>query len=180
MVARYRAGLSDYLGMQEEPPYAEYVDGEIVERAMPDWFHALIVKRLTLLFAAYEERAGGASGPEVRIELTTGDAVEYRIPDYAYWGEGRPRRRGRFGAPPTLAIEVRSPDEPLASQREKCRAYRRNGVEVAWLIDPVARTVEVFDAASDGVMHGSGAIASEALPGLRIELAGLFAVLDEA
>lgn len=180
MVMRQRAAVEEYLARCDEPPYSEYVDGAIIDKAMPDWFHALIVKKLTILFAAYEANFGGVSGPEIRVEFDTGRVPEYRLPDYAYWAPGLETRRGRFGAPPTLAVEVRSPDEPLPSQRAKCRYFRRNGVAVAWLIDPTSRTVEIFDESSDGARRsGDAALEATALPGFRTTVASLFALLGD-
>ncbi len=82
--------------------------------------------------------------------------------------------------PPTLAVEIRSAGQSVPFLRNKCRFYRANGVDVAWLVDPQARTVEVFDEHGDGlVLINEAHLESGALPGLRIELADLFDALDE-
>ena len=97
----------------------------------------------------------------------------------AYWAPGKPQGDGYRMLPPTLAVEVRSPDETMAEQRAKCRFYRHHGVEVAWLIDPEARTVEVFDADRDGeTLSADAALESSYLPGFSLPLEKLFAVLD--
>ncbi|MGH2633517.1 MAG: Uma2 family endonuclease, partial [Tepidiformaceae bacterium] len=81
--------------------------------------------------------------------------------------------------PPTLAVEVRSPDETMDAQRTKGRFYRAHGVDVAWLIDPESRTVELFDEAHDGqTLPSDSALESSYLPGFSLPLAELFAVLD--
>jgi Uma2 family endonuclease len=180
MVTRYRATIEEYLRTPQEPPYLEYVDGEIVQKAMPDWFHGLIVKYLMQNFIAYEWRAGGRSAPEIRVRFLSQRGPEYRLPDYAYWTPGRPHREGRFGLPPTVAIEVRSPEESMGDQRAKCRYFREHGVDAAWLVDPESRTVEVFEEGREGVvLREDATLTSPVLPDFELPLRELFAVLDE-
>jgi Uma2 family endonuclease len=67
----------------------------------------------------------------------------------------------------------------MASQRRKCRLYRSAGVPVVWLVDPVGRSVEVFDEGRDGVaLPADGVLETVELPGFRLPLVELFAVLD--
>lgn len=80
---------------------------------------------------------------------------------------------------PTLAVEVRSEEQTMAELRCKCRAFRANGVDACWLIDPYARTVEVFDANRDGVQLGAGeALETAAMPGFSVAQADLWAAMD--
>lgn len=80
---------------------------------------------------------------------------------------------------PTVAVEVRSPDESMASQRAKCRLYRQSGVPVVWLVDPRTRTVEIFEDDRDGtVLRIGDTLTTPHLPGFSLPLAELFAVLD--
>ncbi|MBE0610357.1 MAG: Uma2 family endonuclease, partial [Dehalococcoidia bacterium] len=67
----------------------------------------------------------------------------------------------------------------MAELRRKCRAFRANGVDVCWLIDPYARTVEVFDANRDGVQLGSDeSLKATAMPEFTVAQADLWAALD--
>ncbi len=76
-------------------------------------------------------------------------------------------------------MEVRSPGQTLGELREKCRFYRRSGIEACWLIDPESRSAEVFDAGRDGErFSGAMEVASPAVPGLSISLQALFSTLD--
>ena len=45
---------------------------------------------------------------------------------------------------PDFVIEVRSPDDRLRALRGKMEDYIANGVQLAWLIDPVERTVAIY------------------------------------
>jgi Uma2 family endonuclease len=82
-------------------------------------------------------------------------------------------------SPPTLAVEVRSKDRSMRGLRDKCRYYRTHGVDVAWLIDPYSRTIEVFEGEADGQRAArDGTLESPSLPGLRVPVADLWAALD--
>jgi Uma2 family endonuclease len=45
---------------------------------------------------------------------------------------------------PEFVIELRSPSDCLAPLQEKMQAWIANGAELAWLIDPLRKTVEVY------------------------------------
>jgi Uma2 family endonuclease len=63
--------------------------------------------------------------------------------------------------------------------RAKCREYRDRGVDVAWLVIPTRRELEVFDARHDGLVLGErDVVEPPELPGFRLELRELFKVLD--
>jgi Uma2 family endonuclease len=181
MTVGLRMTVEQYLALPEEKPYREYVCGEVVPKAMPNIDHAELVDAIAEGIRALRRELGGKSGPEVRVRFDTERGPEYRLPDYAYWRPERPVRDGKDQLPPTLAVEVRSPDEAMSDQREKCRYFRRYGVDVCWLIDPESRSVEVFEGARDGevLTAAAGALGSPLLPGFRLKLADLFAVLDQ-
>jgi Uma2 family endonuclease len=82
--------------------------------------------------------------------------------------------------PPTLGVEVRSEGQSLAFLREKCRYYRDHGVDTAWLIDPLGRRAELFEAGREGVeLPGDGVLTSAAMPGFALPLADLWRVLEQ-
>jgi Uma2 family endonuclease len=59
--------------------------------------------------------------------------------------QGQALLRGRYPTtPPHLAIEIRSPDETLEEQVDKCRFYVDQwGCPLALLVDPAAEVPEV-------------------------------------
>ena len=170
---------AEYLALPAEAPYLEYVNGEVLAKAMPDRNHMVLIQAVAFAFGLYVRANGGLCGPEGRSRFVgSGGLAEYRLPDYSYWRPDTPTSDEDALLPPTLAVEVRSPDESMASQREKCRFYRERGVDVCWLIDPLSRSVEVFEDSLDGepVGHG-GALESSRLPGFSLPLAQLFGAL---
>ena len=81
---------------------------------------------------------------------------------------------------PDLAVEVLSPSNTRREMERKLAEYFAAGVRLAWLIDAAAQTAEVYTSPTefvaiprDGQLDGH-----DVLPGLRIELASLFAELS--
>jgi len=164
----------DYLQLPEEKPYLEYVDGVVIQKPMPDAVHRKLAAYFTFLLFRYQLEHGGDSGPEGRVRLPDGSG--FRLPDAAYWSPGR---FSGDDSVPSLVVEVRSADQTLAELRRKCRTLRANGVACCWLIDPVSRTAEVFDGDRDGErIDADGALESDTMPGLRVELREVFAVTE--
>jgi Uma2 family endonuclease len=70
-------------------------------------------------------------------------------PDAAWYDAERWRQAKRPGTrfpvfAPEFVIEVRSPDDKPRLLREKMEDYMANGVKLAWLVDPLERTVAIY------------------------------------
>ena len=162
-----RVTPEEYLALPEEKPYLEYIDGMVVQKPMPNKLHSKLGARLAFLITMWIEQHGGAAG----------GGPSYRLPDVSFW---KPGYEGGDEDPPTLAIEIRSPDQTLAELRRKCRFFRENGVEACWIIDPKSRRAEVFEGERDAVhVATDGLLTAACLPGFELQLAELFAILDE-
>ena len=163
----------EYLALPEEKPYLEYVDGVVLQKPLPNEDHSELALELAYRFAVWlREHGEGSAGVEARAKL--GDLPNYRLPNLSYWKPGIPRGEQ---APPTLAVEIRSPDQTLAELRRKCESLRDSGVEACWLLDPVSRTAEIFEGRQRDT-RSADALTAECLPGFDLPLRELFAVLD--
>ena len=167
-----RMSEEEYLALPEEKPYLEYLDGEVTQKAMANRDHGRLAAELALLIGLYARENGGEPGIEQRTHVTPRHS--YLVPDVAFYRQGT----NEDDAPPALAIEIRSPDETIESQRRKCRMLRESS-EACWLVIPRSRTVEVFEGERDGeVLRVGDMLTTAVAPGLEIELAALFKVLD--
>src|SRR5271170_1144043 len=70
---------TDYLAMRFERD-AEFVNGEVVERSMPDSIHSSIQYLLLMLFGELSRRRVVFPRPELRVRVAPN---VYRIPDVA-------------------------------------------------------------------------------------------------
>ena len=168
-----RMSAREFLALPEEKPYLEYIDGVVEQKPMVNADHSQLVGRLDGHFFVYSEAHGGGFGPEARVSLNS--SGDYFLPDTAFWAKGWPRGDD---ATPTVAVEVRSPRQPLHALRAKCQAYLRDGSEAAWLIDPVARTIEVFDHEGSRTLKAADVLTCGAMPGFELPLSSLFSILD--
>jgi Uma2 family endonuclease len=91
-------------------------------------------------------RGGLVIGPDGGFFFRDGSR---RSPDAAWFDSARwqaaktPDRRFPVFAPEFL-IEVRSPEQRARPLREKMDEYMTNGVQLAWLIDPIDHTVTIY------------------------------------
>lgn len=169
-----RMSEAEFLALPEEKPYLEYYDGAVWQKPMPSKQHRDLVERLVVEIWLYRRRHGGSGGPEGRVRLPDGSG--FRLPDTAYWA---PERDDGDDSVPTLAVEVRSPDQTMAELRRECRSFRANGVDVCWLIDPASRTAEVFEGNRDGGrLSGTDSLETASMPGFSLSLVDLFSVLN--
>lgn len=83
------------------------------------------------------------------------------------------------GVIPNLVVEVLSPGNTKAEMDRKRAEYFKAGVELAWFIDPAARTAEAYTspAAVTPVPVGGALDGGTVLPGPSVPLATLFARL---
>lgn len=164
-----------YLKLPDEKPYLEYVDGMVVQKPMPTKPHSKRGARLAFLITLWIEEHGGEVGVEARNKA--GELPNYRLPDVSFW---KPGYDGGDDDPPSVAIEIRSPDQSLAELRTKCRFFRANGVEACWIFDPKSRTAEVFEGGRDGeLVDADGTLSAVCMPGFELKLVELFRVLGD-
>jgi Uma2 family endonuclease len=175
-----RMSPEEYLALPEVKPYLEYIGGRVVQKMSPKRRHGALAAALSASLHRYGRQTGGAVGIETRVYFRPAGRSEWRLPDIAYWAPGAPiGDDDEFAVVPTLAVEIRSPGQSMASQRARCRFYRANGVDVCWLVDPRARTVERFEDSVDGeVVPVEGTLTSPHLPDFALPVAELFAGLD--
>jgi Uma2 family endonuclease len=164
--------------MTGEKPALEFINGEVYAKPLVKRAHLLIVDEVLAALREYRRRAGGVSGPEGTVDLSSGGDRRYRVPDAAYWSRERQGTEPVF-RPPNAIVEVRSEGQAWDELREKCREFRARGVDVCWLIEPDRRLVELFDNEHDATpIPTGGALESVSLPGFRLTLDTLWRSLE--
>jgi Uma2 family endonuclease len=119
----------------------EYVDGELVERALPDNLHSNTQALLVYFFMALRNTLRVYPRPELRLKIRAG---LYRIPDVSVFHPAGPTGHVP-DTPPFIAIEILSPDDRLSEVRAKLEEYRTWGVPHVWLVDPHAERMYTCD-----------------------------------
>ena len=75
---------------------------------------------------------------------------------------------------PMLAVEVLSPTTARRDRGVKTRRLLNAGTVEVWLVDPIAKTVEVHDAAGIRSAAGNERLSSNAVPGFEVVPSKLF------
>ncbi|MEO1230559.1 MAG: Uma2 family endonuclease [Myxococcota bacterium] len=150
-----------------EGKVAELLNGALYLRPRPARPQGRAASRLgALLIPGFELGRGGPGGwwIEDEPELRLGEDV--LVPDLAGW------RREVVPAfdtsvsyvtmAPQWVCEVLSPSTAAKDRVLKLPKYAAAGVEHAWLVDPLALTLEVLEAMEDGTWRLIGAFEGEA------------------
>ncbi len=174
----------DYLRLPEDGRRYEVIRGFLYVTPAPSFDHQYSVSQINRLLGNFVD--GNRLGVvlvapfDIRLPDGIGNPVQ---PDVLFIRRERQPRSGdlRFDGVPDLIVEVLSPGNWRFDRKTKLGAYRDAGAPEVWLVDPLARTVEVFVLAesraeytlherrSDGEMMGS-----TVLPGLELDVTGLF------
>src|SRR5437899_8974257 len=147
---RRRATYADLLAVPEHL-VAEIIDGELLTSPRPASPHALAASAIgSALFDRFNGPPGGANRPGgwwilFEPELHLGEDV--LVPDHAGWRRERMatlRNVAAFTQAPDWVGEVVSPATAAIDRGRKLHIYAREGVDNLWLVDPLARTLEVY------------------------------------
>jgi Uma2 family endonuclease len=96
---------------------------------------------------ARQDRRGKALGPNSGVTLPDGSvrAADAAWVSWERWNALTHDQQKRF-APicPHFVIELRSESDSLPQLQEKMRLWLANGAELAWLIDPSRKVVEIY------------------------------------
>lgn len=132
---------------------AEILDGELFTSPRPARPHTRAASRLGRRLGPFDDDPGEPGGWVIldEPELHLGPNPDKLVPDLAGWRRERmPDALGPEDAPahydiaPDWVCEVVSPGTERIDRGKKMRIYRREGVRHAWLINPVAQTLEVY------------------------------------
>jgi Uma2 family endonuclease len=185
-VARKRPATYEDLLAVPDTLVAEIIGGDLVTSPRPAVPHANAASSLGgLLFNPYRRGIGGPGGwvildePELHLG---GDVV---VPDLAGW------RRERFAEPeggstgiaisPDWVCEILSPSTARIDRARKVPIYARESIPHVWLIDPIARTLEVFRLASGkwtlvATFEGDATIRPEPFDAVELDLGAPWAL----
>jgi Uma2 family endonuclease len=159
MATKAQITAEQYLHMTFEHD-AEYVHGEIVERAMPDRLHSTLQFLILMAFGRLIQSHPLFPYPELRLRL---EPRVFRIPGISVFG-GQAPRENVPSTPPLIVIEILSKDERYRILMQKLEEYRVWGVPNIWVVDPLAKRLASYTAS--GLQY----VSSLALAGYPLEL----------
>jgi len=127
---------------------AEIVDGELHASPRPAPRHANAGSSLGVLIGGpFHHGRGGPGGWWILAEPELHCGRNVLVPDCAGWRRDRMPHlpeTAYFAIAPDWICEVMSPSTARLDRTKKLTIYAREGVGHAWLIDPLARSLEVL------------------------------------
>ena len=118
---------------------AEFVRGEIVERALPDLLHS--ATQANVCFQLANLRSQFRLVPCIGIRMKLGEGL-YRVADVAVFSNLRAEDYPE--QPPLVIVEIISPDDRHHYVMEKLEEYRLWCVQNIWVIDPRAKRFWIY------------------------------------
>jgi Uma2 family endonuclease len=174
--------VHDYRQLPESPGRkTELIEGDFFMSPSPNRFHQDIQLRLAATIWAYLQTHPIGRIYAAPFDVTLTDLNVYQ-PDLCYFSKSRYAsltEQGADGAP-ELVVEVLSPGSARHDLGVKKEIYTRTGVEEFWVVDPVKRTITIFNLAENSATPRATLVEGKTLtsplfPGLKIKVRDVFA-----
>jgi Uma2 family endonuclease len=153
MATTAKLTVEEFLALPDTKPGSELINGEIVQKPMPNLAHMIIQQLLDIIAGVFIRQNGlGISGPEGRCILGPPGGERPLLPDFLFVAREHlagMNLDGPLKRAPDLAVEILSPDDRMTDVMDKLRFYLLNGGRLVWLIDPENRTVTVMTSVNE-------------------------------
>ena len=170
--------------LMPDDAYYEVVDGEVYRLSGSGMEHGIRGMRLAAALGSYvyQHSLGEVLHPDTRYVLAEDeDGIRLmRGPDLSFIRREHmplpPYPPGFVRLVPDLIVEVRSPHDTFSELQRRINDFLEAGTRLAWLVDPLKRTVTVF--APEREPHTLDAAAEldgeDVVPGFRLSVATIF------
>jgi Uma2 family endonuclease len=143
MATKVQLPLPEYLSTSFEGPDRQFVEGEIIERAMPDVKHSRTQWLLGGVFYEIRKKFPLSGHSELRLRI---GPERIRIVDFCVFFPDEPAEQIP-STPPYVTVEIVSPDDRYSELLQKLDEYWTWGVKHVWLADPSTRKLSAYDSA---------------------------------
>lgn len=140
--------LEEFLKLPETEPASEYIDGQIIQKEMPQGKHSAIN---TDLPPAINQVVKTQKVARAFVELRCTFEGRSIVPDISVFAWNRiSRDDGKianvFRAAPDWMIEILSPEQRQTKIIKKILHCFEHGTQMAWIVDPDEETIFVYRA----------------------------------
>ena len=139
--------LEEFLKLPETEPASEYIDGQVIQKPMPQGKHSRIQGELVpAINAVVKPQKIACAFPELRCTF----GGRSTVPDIAVfvWSRIPSDENGEvanaFFLAPDWTIEILSPDQSQTKVTKNIIHCLKHGTGSGWLIDPEEKTVFVY------------------------------------
>lgn len=175
-----------YEDLVAAPPdkIAELLEGELFLSPGPAPRHSRTASALTSdLHDAFDRGRSGPGGWWILFEPELHHGDDVLVPDIAGWRRVRLATIPEipwFETPPDWICEIVSPSTERVDRTRKLPLYAAFGVELAWIVEPALRTIEILRRTSTGFAlvgahFGDTMINAQPFEAVTIELGRIWA-----
>lgn len=139
--------LEEFLALPETKPASEYIDGQIIQKPMPQGEHSLIQGELIIAInGLLKPQKIARAFPELRCTFG-GRSI---VPDVTVFTWQRIPRKddggiaNTFNIAPDWIIEILSPDQNQTKVTKNILHCLDHDTQLGWLIDPSEQSVLVY------------------------------------
>lgn len=161
---RIRLTYEAYVCLPEDGKRYEILDGELAAAPAPAPKHQIVSRNLEWVLHGHARKnaAGNVFNAPIDVILSPDTIVQ---PDLLFIRAGREAivtERAIEGAP-DLVVEILSRSSARQDRVVKASLYARHGVTHYWLVDPEARTIELYELEGDAYRLIAKAASQETL-----------------
>lgn len=175
----YRLTVADWLDLADDSRIVEIIDGEIFMAPSPAVRHQSLAREFTVRLYRHVVEGGRGTLFFAPTGLKLRDDVVLEPDIFVVLEENRGMIRELYVEAADLVVEILSPGTAGRDVGVKKQRYEEAAVAEYWIVDPVARSVQVFALESGtygdpSVYAAADVLKSPLLPGLSIELSTLW------
>lgn len=131
--------VEEYLNSSFPGPEPDFIEGEVVERSVPNSFHSKVQVNLTDAFQAWQKAGRLFRATEIRLDVGAG---RFRVADFALFS--RDQQEAIPEDIPLCAVEIVSPSDLYEDLMDKLADYEAAGVEFLFVADPPKRKLSRY------------------------------------
>ena len=139
MATKTLISKDEYLRTSFEDPEPDYVEGEVVERPVPNYLHGRAQARLSQAFKQWEDNEQLFVASEIRLRVA---ADRFRVADFALFTSEQTELIP--ADPPYAVVEIVSPDDLYEEIMNRLADYDQAGVEFVFVADPPVRRLSRY------------------------------------
>jgi Uma2 family endonuclease len=179
-----KISIADFLDREdfEEGYIYELINGEIMRRQSPNTLHQKVVGILATYFNVYilPKKLGHIYPAPTDVYLD--EDANLVVPDLNYVSAQRAhivQPSGYILGTPDIIVEILSKGTRNIDRGTKMQLYKYHRVPEYWIVDPLAKAVEVYvfqknDYELVSVAEESGEVSSVVLEGFKLEVSAIF------
>jgi Uma2 family endonuclease len=167
----------DYCRLPDDGWRYEIIEGELYMSPAPEPIHQEYGGEMFAALRDFVKKHNAGKAYMAPIDVILFDLATPVQPDVLFICKERLHivKKGRIEGAPDVIVEVLSPSNWLIDRREKFQAYAKSGVREYWIVNPLARTIELFFLRENRYeligKYGEGeTVRSEVLPGFEVKV----------